>query len=148
MKQKSVLSHFVEGERKWRVVDATNIPLGRLSSEIAKVMMGKHRPDFNRQIHDGDGVIVINASAVRINNAGKVYHWHTGYPGGIREEKATDRLERKPTSIIYDAVKGMLPKNKLSRRVLKDLRVFAGSEHTHEAQKPEVWNLDHLRGDA
>ena len=144
-KQKSVLSHF--SERKWRVVDATNIPLGRLSSEIAKVLMGKHRPDYCAHIHDGDAVVVVNANLVRVNNPNKTYYWHTGYPGGIREENVGKRMERKPEKIIFDAVKGMLPKNKLARTMLKDLKVFAGSEHTHEAQQPEAWDLSNLSGE-
>jgi len=128
-------------ERKWYVVDAAGQTLGRLSSEIAKVLSGKTKPIYTPHVDTGDFVIVINADQVKLTGKKldqKLYRYHTGYPGGLREIKYRDMMKNKPEEVIMHAVKGMLPKNKLGRKMLTKLRVYRGEEHKHEAQKPEV----------
>lgn len=128
-------------ERKWFVVDATDMTLGRLSSEIAKVLNGKTKPIYTPHVDTGDFVIVTNADKVVLTGKKldqKLYRYHTGYPGGLKEIKYRDMMKNKPEEVVMHAVKGMLPKNKLGRKMLKRLRVFKGAEHKHEAQKPEV----------
>jgi large subunit ribosomal protein L13 len=129
-----------EVERKWYVVDATDQVLGRLATRIAVYLRGKHKPQFTPNVDAGDFVIVVNAEKVKLTGnklEDKVYYHHTGYPGGIKAETAKSRLERKPELIIEKAVKGMLPKNRLGRALVKKLKVYKGSEHPHAAQKPE-----------
>lgn len=131
-------------ERKWYVVDATDMTLGRLSSEIAKILRGKHKPIYTPHVDTGDFVIVINAKDIKVTGnklEQKLYRHHTGYPGGLKEIKLKDLLEKKPEKVIYEAVRGMLPKNRLGRKMIKKLRVYSGSEHNHEAQKPEVLEI-------
>lgn len=126
-------------EKKWVTVDATGKSLGRLASEIAHVLRGKHKPSFVPHLDCGDNVIVTNAAKITLSGRKweqKTYYHHSGYIGGIKSIKAKDLLDRHPERLIEYAVKGMLPGNKLSRKVMKNLRVFAGSEHGHEAQKP------------
>jgi len=128
-------------ERKWYVVDADDKVLGRLAVKIATYLRGKHKPVFTPSVDTGDFVIVVNAEKVKLTGRkmdDKVYYWHTGYPGGIKSETARERLEKQPEEIIRDAVWGMLPKNRLGRAMFKKLKVYKGSEHPHEAQKPEV----------
>ena len=128
-------------ERKWFVVDADDQVLGRLAVRIATYLRGKHKPIFTPSVDTGDFVIVVNAEKVKFTGRkldGKVYYWHTGYPGGIKSETARERMEKKPEQIIRDAVWGMLPKNRLGRAVFKKLKVYKGSEHPHSAQNPEV----------
>lgn len=128
-------------ERQWFVVDATDMTLGRLSSEIAKVLNGKTKPIYTPHVDTGDFVIVTNADKVVLTGKKldqKLYRYHTGYPGGLKEIKYRDMMKNKPEEVVMHAVKGMLPKNKLGRKMLKRLRVFKGAEHKHEAQKPEV----------
>ena len=130
--------------RKWYVVDAEGEVVGRLSSKIAHVLRGKHKPSYTPHVDTGDHVIVINAEKVRFTGSkmdDKTYLRHTGYPGGQRSETPRGLLEKKPFAIIEKAVKGMLPKNKLGRAMYKKLHVYAGPDHPHEAQKPEPFNF-------
>lgn len=131
-------------ERKWFVVDAAGQTLGRLSSEIAKVLSGKNKPIYTPHVDTGDHVIVINAEQVVLTGKKldqKLYRYHTGHPGGLREIKYKEMMAKKPEEVVMHAVKGMLPKNKLGRQMLKKLRVYRGSEHNHTAQKPEVLEI-------
>jgi large subunit ribosomal protein L13 len=126
--------------RKWYVVDAENLVLGRLASEIAKILRGKHKPFFTPHVDTGDFVIVVNADKVTLTGkkwAQKTYRWHTGYPGGFREIVAEKMRQRHPERIIELAVRGMLPKNKLGRAMIRKLKVYASSTHPHAAQQPE-----------
>ena len=125
--------------KKWVVVDAENQSLGRLATEIARVLRGKHKANFVPHLDCGDNVLVINASKINLTGNKwdqKVYYHHTGYIGGIKAIKAKDLLEKAPERLISIAVKGMLPKNKLSSKLMTHLRVYGGAEHNHEAQKP------------
>lgn len=127
-------------ERKWYVVDASKYNLGRLASEVASVLRGKKKPTFTPNIDTGDYVIVINAAQVRTTGKKldqKVYHKHSDYVGGMKEQTLREKLDRKPEEVIELAVKGMLPKGPLGREMYKKLFVYAGPEHKHEAQKPE-----------
>ncbi len=129
-----------EIEKKWYIINAEGKILGRLASEIAQILRGKKKPIFSPDMITGDNVIVINAEKVQLTGnkwENKLYRHHTGYPGGVKEKRAKDILEKKPEELIFHAVKGMLPKNKLRDRMLKHLRVYKGSKHPHEAQKPE-----------
>ena len=131
-------------ERKWYVVDASGLTLGRLSSEIAKILRGKHKPIYTPFLDTGDYVIVINADKVAVTGKKldqKLYRHHTGYIGGLKEVTLRNMMDKKPTEVITHAVKGMLPKNALGRKMMKKLRVYAGPEHGHEAQKPEVLEI-------
>ena len=128
-------------ERKWYVVDATDMTLGRLASEVAKVLRGKNKPTFTPHIDTGDYVIVINASKVKVtgNKAhDKMYYHHTGFPGGIKSESFEKLLARKPEDVIETAVRGMLPKGPLGRAMFRKLKVYAGESHNHAAQQPQV----------
>jgi large subunit ribosomal protein L13 len=127
-------------QRKWYVVDAQGRVLGRMASEIAKVLRGKNKPIFTPNLDAGDFVIVINARGVKLTGKKlqkKIYYRHTEYPGGIRERTAERMLEEKPEYLVRQAVKGMLPRNRLSRKLVNKLKVYAGPEHPHEAQKPK-----------
>ena len=127
-------------DRKWFVVDATGQTLGRLASRIAHVLRGKHKPGFSPHLDMGDHVIVVNADKVAVTGRKeerKVYYRHTGYPGGIRTTSYREMMEKHPERVIAMAVRGMLPRNVLGRRTFKKLRVYAGPEHRHAAQKPE-----------
>lgn len=131
-------------ERKWVVVDVADQPLGRVATEVATLLRGKHKPEYTPHVDTGDFVIVINASKVRLTGKKaeqKMYYRHSGYPGGIKAVSAGDLRENRPDRMIEQAVKGMLPKNSLGRQQLKKLKVYAGSEHPHEAQKPEKWEV-------
>ena len=128
-------------DRKWYVVDATGMTLGRLASEIAKVLRGKNKPIFTPHIDTGDNVIVINAEKISVTGKKmdqKIYYHHSDYVGGMKETTLKEKLAKKPESVIELAVKGMLPKGPLGRQMLKKLHVYAGPEHKHAAQKPEV----------
>ena len=127
-------------ERKWYVVDATDMTLGRLASEIAKVLRGKNKAIFTPHIDTGDYVIVINAEKIAVTGKKldqKIYYHHSDYVGGMKETTLREKLAKKPESVIELAVKGMLPKGPLGRQMLTKLHVYAGPEHKHEAQKPE-----------
>lgn len=126
--------------RSWFIVDATDKPLGRLASEIARVLRGKHRPTFTPHVDTGDFVIVVNADKVALSGNKldqKNYYSFSGYPGGLRTTKARDMLKRKPTHLVEHAVRGMLPKNPLGRKMLTKLKVYASAEHPHAAQRPQ-----------
>lgn len=131
-------------KKKWHLVDAEGKVLGRLASEVAKILMGKNKPYFVPHLDTGDFVVVINASKMAINEKKlrrKILWRHSGYPGGIKSRTAWDVMTKKPEALIYRAVRGMLPKNKLGRRMLKKLKVYAGGEHPHQAQAPEPIEL-------
>lgn len=128
-------------DRKWYVVDAEGQTLGRLASEVAKVLRGKHKPIFTPHIDTGDNVIVINAEKIQVTGKKldqKIYYHHSDYVGGMKETTLKEKLAKKPEQVIELAVKGMLPKGPLGRQMFKKLHVYAGPEHKHEAQKPEV----------
>lgn len=127
-------------ERNWFVVDATNQTLGRLASRVARVLEGKHKPTFATHIDTGDHVIVVNAARIAVTRnkrETKVYTRHSGYPHGLRQETLGDLLDRRPEEVIRRAVKGMLPRNRLGAQQLRKLKVYAGAEHPHQAQRPE-----------
>ena len=130
--------------RKWFVVDATGLPLGRLASRVARILIGKENPKYTPFIDTGDHVIIINADKIKITGMKadrKVYQHYTGYPGGLRSEELKKRMVRKPELVIEDAVSRMLPKNKLAADMLTKLKVYAGPEHPHQAQQPQVLEL-------
>lgn len=138
---KSYVAKPLEIERKWYVIDATDKTLGRLSTEIATRLRGKHKPIYTPHVDCGDHIIVINAEKVKLTGnkaTQKVYRHHTGYMGGLRERSYKEMLAKHPERIIEKAVKGMLPKNSLGRQMYTKLKVYAGPEHNHQAQKPEV----------
>ena len=131
---------LAEIEHRWYVVDAAGIPLGRLSSVVARLLTGKHKPTYANHIDTGDFVIVVNAEQAILTGKKedqKIYHHHTGYPGGLKSESAGKLRRRRPTQLVERAVWGMLPKSKLGRQQLRKLKVYAGGEHPHQAQKPE-----------
>lgn len=126
-------------ERAWYIVDAEGQVLGRLASELAKILRGKHKPIYTPHVDTGDNVVVINASKVRLTGnkmRDKIYYRHTGYPGGIKSDTARELMARKPEALLEKAVKGMLPKTRLGRVMFGKLKVYAGVEHPHEAQRP------------
>ena len=138
---KSFMASPATIERKWYVVDATGYTLGRLSSEVAKVLRGKNKPIFTPHIDCGDYVIVVNADKVKVTGKKldqKVYYNHSDYVGGMRETTLREMMAKKPEKVVELAVKGMLPKGPLGRTMIKKLHVYAGAEHAHQAQKPEV----------
>ena len=127
-------------KREWYVVDLDGKVLGRAATEIARILRGKHKPVYTPSVDTGDFVIVLNADKVKLTGnkmADKMYHRHTGYPGGLRSINAGKLLEKRPEDLIKKAVKGMLPKNKLGRQMFKKLKVYAGGEHAHAAQQPK-----------
>ena len=127
--------------RKWYVIDASGQTLGRLASRAARILMGKNSPRYTPFIDAGDHVVVINCDKVKLTGlkaGAKVYRHYTGFPGGLREEEFTKRLQRKPELIVQDAILGMLPKSKLGRAMGKKLKVYKGEQHPHAAQKPEA----------
>ncbi len=129
-----------EIERRWYVVDATDEILGRLASRIARVLEGKHKPSYTPNLDSGDHVIVLNASRIAVTRDkrdSKVYVRHSGYPAGLKEETLGHLLERRPEEVIRRAVKGMLPRNRLGAQQLRKLKIYAGSDHPHQAQRPE-----------
>lgn len=133
-----------EIERRWYVVDARGKTLGRLASEIAKVLMGKHKPTYSPHLDCGDYVVVINADQIRVTGRKmrqKIYYRHSLYPGGLKEIPLYRMMEKHPTRVLELAVRRMLPKNRLGRKMFKKLKVYAGSEHPHQAQKPEPLEL-------
>jgi large subunit ribosomal protein L13 len=137
----SFIAKPAEVERKWYVIDAEGKNLGRLSTQIAMILRGKNKPIYTPHVDTGDYVIVINAEKVAVTGKKrkeKIYKRHTGYPGGLRETTFEKLQARKPEEIIIHAVKGMLPDGKLGRQMAKKLKVYAGPEHAHTAQKPEV----------
>jgi large subunit ribosomal protein L13 len=130
--------------RDWFVVDATDKVLGRLASEVAARLKGKHKPEFTPHVDTGDYIVIVNAEKIRVtgNKAqDKMYHRHTGYIGNLKSENFADLMSRKPEEAIQRAVKGMLPRNPLGRQMLRKLKVFAGAEHTHAAQQPQTLDI-------
>ena len=130
--------------RDWFVVDASGKTLGRLATELARRLRGKHKPEFTPHVDTGDYIVVINAEKVRVTGkkmSDKVYYHHTGYIGHMKSETLDKRLQRAPEQVLEEAVKGMLPKNSLGRQMLKKLRIFAGAEHTHQAQQPQALEI-------
>lgn len=135
-------------EKKWLMVDATDQNLGRLASRIAYILRGKHKPFFTPNADCGDYVIVVNAEKVRLTGkkyTDKIYYWHTGYAGGLKQKTYGELLETEPEKVIYLAVKRMLPKNRLGRKMLKKLKVYRGAEHPHTAQKPVAVNIEEIK---
>ncbi len=136
---KTYMAKPAEVERKWYVVDATDMVLGRLASQVAMVLRGKNKPTFTPNVDTGDYVIVVNADKVRLTGKKlekKYYRYHTGYIGGLKEVQYKKLMAEKPEFVVYKAVKGMLPKNSIGRTMIKKLHVYAGSEHNHQAQQP------------
>ena len=134
-----------EVKHSWFIVDADNQTLGRLASKVASILRGKNKPEYTPHVDTGDYIVVINADKVRVtgNKAqGKIYHRHTGFPGGLKEITFEKQMAKKPTAAIEIAVKGMLPKNPLGRQMLRKLKVYAGIEHPHTAQQPHVLTLN------
>ncbi len=135
-------------KKEWVLVDATDQILGRLTSVVAKILRGKHKPNFTPHVDCGDNVIVINAEKIKLTGKkfeDKVYISHTGYPGGQRTINVNAQMAKNPAVVVEKAVKGMLPKNRLGRELFRNLHVFVGSEHPHKAQKPKKINLNSIR---
>ena len=131
--------------RGWHLVDATDLPLGRLASEIAQVLRGKHKPTYAPHLDTGDFVVVVNAEKVAVTSdksQSKIYYRHSGFPGGIKAETFESLLARRPEAVVERAVRGMLPKNKLGRHMARKLKVYAGADHPHAAQGPEPLELN------
>ena len=142
---KTYMAHAETVERKWYVVDAEGQTLGRLATKVAAVLRGKHKPTFTPNVDTGDFVIVINSDKVVLTGKkleDKYYRYHTGYIGGLKEIPYKKLMAEKSDLAVYEAVKGMLPKNSLGRAMIKKLRVYKGAEHNHAAQKPETLKLD------
>lgn len=138
---KTVLPKVNEIDRQWYVVDAEDQVLGRLASRVATILMGKDKPIYTNFLDTGDFVIVVNADKVRLTGAkldDKMYYRHSGYPGGLKEINARGLLEKRPEQVLEFAVKGMLPKTKLGKGMLKRLKVYTGEEHPHQAQQPRT----------
>ena len=136
-------------DRAWHIVDAADVPVGRLASEVATLIRGKHKADFTPHVDGGDFVIVVNAEKARFTGnkmTQKHYHHHTGYVGGIKSISAAEQFEKHPTRVIEKAVKGMVPRGALGHQMIKKLKVYAGSEHPHSAQNPEVFELRYYKG--
>ncbi len=141
---KSYMANPSKIERKWYVVDATGHTLGRLTSEVAAVLRGKRKPVFTPHVDTGDYVIIINADKIQVTGKKleqKIYYHHSDYVGGMKETTLKEMLAKKPEQVIKHAVKGMLPKGPLGRQMMTKLHVYAGAEHKHEAQKPEVLEI-------
>ncbi|QYZ66387.1 MAG: 50S ribosomal protein L13 [Gammaproteobacteria bacterium (ex Lamellibrachia satsuma)] len=133
-----------EVRRTWYLVDATDKTLGRLSTEIARRLRGKHKPEYTPHVDTGDYVVVINAEKIHVTGnkmSGKIYHHHTGYIGNLKSISLEKLLDKAPERVIQHAVKGMMPKNPLGRAMFKKLRVFVGPEHTHQAQQPQPLDI-------
>lgn len=133
-----------EIERKWYILDAANKPLGRVATEAAKLLRGKHKPTYTPNMDAGDHVIILNASEAIFTGKKldqKIYRHHSGYIGCMKETTARVMMEKNPEKAMMLAIKGMLPKNSLGRQMIKKVRIYAGSEHENAAQKPEIWNF-------
>jgi len=143
-KMKSYMARPMQIERKWHLIDAEGQTLGRLATEIARVLRGKTKPQYTPHIDTGDFVVVVNADKVVVTGRKaeqKVYYRHTGYPGGLKETSYEVMMERKPTEVLRKAVKGMMPKTRLGRQQFKKLKIYAGPEHPHEAQDPQPYEV-------
>jgi large subunit ribosomal protein L13 len=138
--EKTYVTKREDVEREWYVVDASGQTLGRLATRVARVLRGKHKPIYSPSLDAGDYVIVINAERIHVTGRKldqKIYYRHTGYPGGLKEITLRNLLQKHPTRVIEHAVRGMLPKNRLGRRMFKKLKVYAGPDHPHAAQQPK-----------
>lgn len=141
---KTFMAKTAEVERQWYVIDAQNQVLGRLAAEVAAILRGKHKPIYTPHTDTGDFVIIINAASAKLTGnklEDKFYRTHSGYPGGLKEVSYGDMMKKFPERVIEHAVKGMLPHNKLGDAMFKKLKVYRGSEHPHQAQKPEIYEL-------
>ena len=135
-------------QRVWHVIDADGLVLGRLSTEVARILRGKHKPTFAPHVDMGDHVIVVNASKIVLTSdkaEKKISYRHSGYPGGLKSQTYTELMEKKPTEVIRKSVRGMLPKTTLGRQMLKKLKIYAGPDHPHAAQSPQPLTLEHAR---
>jgi large subunit ribosomal protein L13 len=142
---KTFMANAQNVERKWYLVDATNMVLGRLSTEVAAILRGKHKPTFTPHVDCGDYVIIVNAEKIALTGnklQDKIYYRHSNYPGGLKQRNAKTLLETQPEKVLEKAIRGMLPKNKLGAAMYRKLYVYAGPEHPHQAQKPEVLNIN------
>ena len=145
---KTISANAATVTKEWVVIDATNEVLGRLASQIAKILRGKNKPGYTPHVDCGDYVIVVNAEKVKLTGdklTEKVYVRHTGYPGGQRFATAQDYLKKKPVFVIEEAVRGMLPKTRLGEAIFKNLKVYAGAEHPHAAQNPKAIKLNEIK---
>lgn len=141
---KTYIPKAKEITQEWVLVDANDQNLGRLSTQIASIMLGKHKPNFTPGVETGDYVVVVNCERIRVTGnkmEDKIYYRHSQYPGGLTETKLRDQLNKHPERVIRSAVWGMLPHNKLGRRLMKNLKIYAGPDHPHEAQQPKPWVL-------
>ena len=141
---KSFMANAQNIERKWYVVDATDLTLGRLSTEVATLLRGKHKPTFTPHVDCGDYVIIVNAEKVALTGSKldyKMYYRHSGYPGGLKSRTAKRMLELQPQKVLEKSIRGMLPKNRLGDDMYRKLYVYVGPEHPHQAQKPEAYTL-------
>jgi large subunit ribosomal protein L13 len=142
---KTYVANPTDRQRDWLVVDATGLTLGRLATRIAVALRGKHKPEYTPHVDTGDFVIVVNAEKISVTGnklADKKYYRHSGYPGGLKVRTLAEQLERRPEEVIRKAVKGMLPRNRLARKQLTKLKVYAGPEHPHVAQKPQTMEIE------
>ena len=138
---KTIVPRIDSIERKWYLIDGQEEILGRLASQVATLLRGKHKPEYTPHLDLGDHVIVINAEKIRVTGkkrSDKVYTRYTGFPGGLRVRSLDQLMHNKPEKVLFHAVKGMLPKNRLGRQMIKKLRIYTGTDHPHDAQKPEV----------
>jgi len=144
MNNKTYLAKNSEIERKWYIIDASGKPLGRIAAEAAKLLRGKHKPTFTPNVDTGDHVIILNCKDVVLTGKKldqKIYRHHTGYIGNMKEISARNLLDKNPEKAMMLAIKGMLPKNRLGRQMINKVRIYAGSEHENQAQKPEMWEV-------
>lgn len=143
MNAKTYMAKPGEIDQKWYIIDVAGKPLGRVASQIAHILRGKHKAIYTPHVDTGDYVIVINAEKIALSGkkaVQKVYYRHSGYPGGLKTTSFADLMKRKPERVIYLAVKGMLPHNRLGRAMLKKMKVYRGDTHPHQAQNPQIWN--------
>jgi len=142
--EKTYVTKKEDVQQEWYVVDATGQTLGRLASRVARILRGKHKPIYSPAVDTGDYVIVVNAEKIHVTGHKldqKIYYRHSGYPGGLKEITLRNLLQKHPTRVIEHAVRGMLPKNRLGRRMFKKLKIYAGPDHPHEAQRPKPLGL-------
>jgi len=149
MRVKTYTPKAADIQREWFVIDAKDQTLGRLATQIAVLLRGKHKPIFAPHMDVGDYVIVVNCDKIRVTGRKldqKIYYRHSGYPGGLKSETLREMLRQHPERVIQTAVRGMLPKNRLGRKMIKKLKIYAGDTHPHQAQKPKVFKLQARRG--
>lgn len=142
---KTFVAKPAEVEHKWFVVDAEGKTLGRLATQVATILRGKHKPIYTPHVDCGDYVIIVNAEKIEVTGkkrSEKLYRWHTGFPGGLKQRTFEEMLAKQPEKILYQAIKGMLPHNALGAQMINKLKIFVGPEHTHAAQKPENLELE------